>query len=86
MGSVLENSAGNYRETSIMVTESRAKVNIGHSRGTTLDVVQKVSLSFRPQGEILLLTQISQSLRSFEMTNMAHRTISTLVSDAGSKQ
>ena len=41
------------------------------------EAVQKVSLSFRPQGEILFFVQISQSLRSFEMTNMAYKTAST---------
>jgi hypothetical protein len=35
------------------------------------EAVQKESLSFRPRGEILPFIQISQSLRSFEMTNMA---------------
>ena len=35
------------------------------------EAVPKMSLSFRPQGEIFLLIQISQSLRSFEMTNAA---------------
>jgi len=37
-----------------------------------------VSLSFRPQGEIFLFVQISQSLCSFEMTKMTFRTASKI--------
>jgi hypothetical protein len=37
-----------------------------------------VLLSFRPKGEIFLFIQISQSLRSFEMTNMAFGTAPSL--------
>ena len=49
----------------------------------SFEAVQKVSLSFRPQGEILFFVQISQSRSSprsrrgsFEMTNMAYKTAS----------
>ena len=34
-------------------------------------------MSFRPKGEIFLFVQISQSLRSFEMTNMTYWTTSS---------
>ena len=52
-------------------------------RDEVSEAVQEVSLSFRPQGEILLSIQISQSRSlpprrrgSFEMTNTTYRTTS----------